>query len=116
MSALTITASCVFAPAWWLTAVREKKPATGKPEEKAAERLASLRALSSALESILYFSFAATALSTEIDSTKPTNATVRAAGNSARAASGSRAGTERAGNPPGTSPTTATPRGWRPSR
>ena len=57
-------------PDWYWTAVRENDPATGNPEKKAAERLARPRARSSWFESILYFSFVATALATEIDSIK----------------------------------------------
>ncbi len=110
ISAVRIEAICVRPPDWYWTAVREKEPATGNPEKKAAERLASPRARSSWLESILYFSFVATALATEMDSINPTKATMRAAGTSVRITPKLMAGTERSGNPRGTSPTTPTPR------
>ncbi len=111
---MTTEASWVRAPASYCTAVLENEPATGIPDVNAAAMFASPSPLSSAFDSSLYRSLAATAFATETDSTNPTSATASAAGNNPRTVSSPSGGTEIPGSPLGTSPTIPTPAPWRP--
>ena len=107
--AVIIDAAWVLAPASKLTTDREKPPVTGNPPETPAAILAAPSPISSWFGSMRSPRLPPRVRPTETDSTNPMRAINRAGTSNSPSTASERLGAEKAGNPWGMAPTSATP-------